>query len=500
MSAAADGDTVLVCPGTYVENIDFKGKAITVRSVAGPAVTVLDGNAADSVVMFASGEGPGSILDGFTIRNGRSGFDTPGFGDGGGVRIANASPSIRGNVIVSNQACSGAGISIRFGSPAIESNTIADNLQTGCSGGTGGGGIAVVGNSTAVIRGNVISHNVLTSADGGGIALFAAGSPTIALNIISGNTASGLSPCAQGGGISMVNQSDATIAGNLIVGNRAGCGGGVYWLVPSGARGPQLTNNTLADNDSPVGSGVFADGFDVAALLTNNIVVAHAGQTAVFCGDFNDLNAPLFRFNNVWSASGIPYGGTCADQTGVSGNISADPLFVNSAAGDYHLLPNSPSVDVGDNGAGALPAIDLDGDPRVLDGDGDGLAVVDMGADEVAGVQAPLTVVVDVKPGSRRNTVNPRSKGMLAVAILTTKTFDAMAVNASTVRFGPASAVPARARFRDVNADGLPDLLLQFRVPTTGIACGATDVSLSGETLDGRAIQGSDVLRTVGCR
>ena len=52
-----------------------------------------------------------------------------------------------------------------------------------------------------------------------------------------------------------------------------------------------------------------------------------------------DSNPPQFRFNNVFSVSGAAYGGICADQTGVNGNISADPLFVNSAAGDYHLQP-----------------------------------------------------------------------------------------------------------------------------------------------------------------
>jgi hypothetical protein len=58
-------------------------------------MTVLDGNAADSVVTFASAERPASVLEGFTIRNGRSGFDTPGFGEGGRIRMVNASPVSR---------------------------------------------------------------------------------------------------------------------------------------------------------------------------------------------------------------------------------------------------------------------------------------------------------------------------------------------------------------------------------------------------------------------
>jgi hypothetical protein len=53
ISAATPGETVLVCPGTYVENVNFGGKAIAVRSASGPTVTVIDGNAADSVVTFS---------------------------------------------------------------------------------------------------------------------------------------------------------------------------------------------------------------------------------------------------------------------------------------------------------------------------------------------------------------------------------------------------------------------------------------------------------------
>jgi hypothetical protein len=109
-------------------------------------------------------------------------------------------------------------------------------------------------------------------------------------------------------------------------------------------------------------------------------------------------------------------------------------------------------------------------------------------------------VVVDVKPGDVTNTVNPRSREMLAVAILTTESVDATAVDALTVRLGPAGAVPERARLSDVNADGRLDLVLQFRMEATGIACGARDVVVSGLTFDGRAISGSDSLRTVRCR
>ena len=150
IDAAANGDTVLVASGTYFENINFHGKAITVISELGPGVTVIDGGARDSVVTLVSGEGPSTVLSGFTVQNGLSTSHTPGFGDGGGIRIGSpfsttpTSPTIQNNVINNNRACDGEGIMIRFGSPVIQGNTITNNTQAFCSGGDGGG-IGIVG-------------------------------------------------------------------------------------------------------------------------------------------------------------------------------------------------------------------------------------------------------------------------------------------------------------------------------------------------------------------
>src|SRR5206468_1291204 len=77
---------------------------------------------------------------------------------------------------------------------------------------------------------------------------------------------------------------------------------------------------------------------------------------------------------------------------------------------------------------------------------------------------------------------------------------DVTSVDLATVRFGPAGAGPVRAHFRDLNGDGRPDVVLQFRMHSTGITCGAADVVLSGKTQSGRTNQGSDSVRTVGCQ
>lgn len=68
---ASSNATIIVRPGTYVENIDFLGKAVAVRSERGPGFTSIDGNQLESAVTFSSGEGAGSILEGFTITNGK---------------------------------------------------------------------------------------------------------------------------------------------------------------------------------------------------------------------------------------------------------------------------------------------------------------------------------------------------------------------------------------------------------------------------------------------
>jgi serine protease len=104
INAAVNGDTVLVAPGTYVENINFLGKAITVASAKGPRVTIIDGNKKDSVVRFTNKETTASVLSGFTIQNGYAHIT------GGGIDMETASPTITGSIITANQGNLGGGI------------------------------------------------------------------------------------------------------------------------------------------------------------------------------------------------------------------------------------------------------------------------------------------------------------------------------------------------------------------------------------------------------
>jgi parallel beta-helix repeat protein len=363
IDVASNGDTVLVAPGTYADNINFAGKAITVRSSNGSKVTIIDGAQKNSVVTFNHSETNKAVLKGFTIQNGRA-------DEGGGIAIENSAPTILNNTITHNAGCNGIGIGVGFASPIIRKNKITFNAQSGCSGGIGGGGISLRGAASAQILGNTISDNSM-GADGGGISLFAAGTPLIQGNLIRRNQSGG-----SGGGIVMFNQSDANIIDNIITNNSAFAGGGIYWLTPSGTRGPHLVNNTLVANNSvsTQGSEIFADGFDINALVINTIIVGKIGQTAFFCGNFNDVNPPGIQFNDVYNPSGSTYGGICTDPTGSNGNISADPTFAGKA--NFRLKAGSPAIDAGNNAAPDLPAKDFANHPRIVNG------TVDLGAYE----------------------------------------------------------------------------------------------------------------------
>ncbi len=381
INVSSSGDTVLVAPGTYYENIDFKGKAITLTSEGGASATTIDGGGKDTVVSFRAGETSASVISGFTITNGYSTFNGPNNGYGGGIYVSNASPTILNNTIRNNKGCEGVGIFSSQGAPTIKNNSITNNVQTGCSGGIGGGGIGLLGYfGTIQVIGNVITNNHADDASGGGIGMFGAGPVLVEDNIISGNTSYNF-----GGGIEMVNRCDAQIINNLIVGNKTTqSGGGVYFSVPGGEPSPLLLGNTIADNSASAGSGVYSVGFDENAQILNNVITTNLGQSVIFCDTSYDNESPVLQFNDLHS-NGVAPSSNCGSPVGANGNISVDPLFVASDVGNYHLQPTSPLVDAGNNAYTGIPASDLAGSLRIYDGNGDGTATIDIGAFEYAG-------------------------------------------------------------------------------------------------------------------
>jgi Bacterial Ig-like domain (group 3) len=432
IDAANAGDTVLVAPGTYYENIDFMGKAITVTGTNGPsggaANTILDGSRGQNpAVIFRHGEIDSSILNGLTIQNG--GFDgspqPPNNYGTGGIVINEASPVISNNILTHND-CNA--IQSNDSSPLIENNEIDNTLDpNGDCGFAGGSAIWISGSLSfynggsqtttppAMIVGNLIQNNTESGrADAGGN-----GGAAVAVwggyASIIGNTIRNNLTLGDGGAILAFNTNPINIIENLIYGNQANTDGAISMRPPDSSVGPFIgivASNTISGNMQTSATGgafgdtpptqVYLEGNLGQYVLINNIIVGSgADADAVACGSiYNYLSiTPLvFDHNDLYNSDGAAYGGVCPDQTGTYGNISSDPKFSNPSANNYQLLSDSPAIDTGNNSAPLITSTDIAGSSRIQDATNFGYPVIDMGAYEFSGTQDQSPTVLDLTP------------------------------------------------------------------------------------------------------
>ena len=426
--AASPGDTVLVAPGTYFETIDFLGKAITVRSSGGAAVTTIDGGGAGSVVTFQSGETQSSLLDGFTVAGG-TGSDYKGYLVGGGVKVVMSWPTVSNCTIAGNSARDmGGGVYTRdtgLGHPPLFVGcAISGNSTTGPTGGIarpGGGGGVAAHQGHATLTTCTISGNE-SHADGGGLAVINHGGLTLSQCVIEENEAIG-----RGGGLcelsffapnSYVQVTDCTVRGNA-----AGFGGGVYASLLSDtlflASHLSLSRSFILDNTSQGGGGGLSVHTDFTGasgevrdcVIAGNVAGSSGGgvlasrvvelsnctivgnQAATGGGlsgsqlDPSEVQQCIFWGNAGGEIAGLAPGIRYCDVEGGfagTGNIEIDPHFADPANGDYHLAPTSACVDAGDPAWIAF-GTDIDGDPRVIFGR------IDIGADEATIPKGPWT-------------------------------------------------------------------------------------------------------------
>ena len=178
IEAASAGDTVLVSPGAYRENIDFNGKDIVVASLfltTGNQQfinnTVIDADSG-SVVAFANRETQNAVLCGLTITGGTgTSINDVRFKYGAGILIRSANPTIRSNLITRNAtwpSCHGMGAGIAImdsAHPLIASNTIIENDVFGPCAHLGyfGGGIWVDPTSNPIVGGRLENANDIYS-------------------------------------------------------------------------------------------------------------------------------------------------------------------------------------------------------------------------------------------------------------------------------------------------------------------------------------------------
>lgn len=367
--SAADGDTIIVSPGTYRENIDFLGKAISLKSEQGPAVTIIDGGQNGSVVEFTKGEGSDSVLNGFTVTNGYGMVWAKSAGDGGGIYCDGASPTIINNVITDNIASSGygGGLFIKsYSSPIVAYNTITSNSSLQC-----GGGIYCRSSSPYIVS-NTISNNRSTLGFGGAITCSLGSKPYVVRNTMVGNWSK-----AGGGGI-CAYQSSPVITGNILARNTTLAAGGgilVFWY-----SAPELTNNTISRNEAEDGGGLACMN-QSSARVSNSIIWDNEAQVGreIFLGKANSPATLYISHTNIdITAGSIFYDTNCQINIG-AGIIVSDPYFVDPANDDFHLTIYSPCVNAGNNSVNTLPSKDFDGNPRVAPVES---GTIDIGADE----------------------------------------------------------------------------------------------------------------------
>lgn len=311
--------------------------------------------ASDNVyhVLVGGGVTETAVLDGFTVRGGYADGTAPN-DRGGGMYNEASSPTLAHVTFLSNWAGHGGGMYNLDSSPVLTHCTFADNSADY------GGGMRNW-TSSPVLTDCTFSNNSATLY-GGGIYNYFSSSPTLTDCTFSGNSAD------YGGGICNLD-SAPVLANCTFSGNSASYGGGManYSSSP-----PVLTNCTFWGNSAESGGGLL--NASTSPTLTNSILW---GDTPEAILNEDEESTPFVSNSDIQGGCEAASGTLCG-----AGNLAEDPRFVDPDNNDFHLGPGTPCLDAGDNDAEYLPPFDFEGDDRILDGDGDGTARVDMGVDE----------------------------------------------------------------------------------------------------------------------
>ena len=381
INAASDGDTVLVEEGTYIENINFRGKAITVASrfildgdTAHISKTVIDGSEpvypdSGSTVTMLLARDTASVLCGFTIQGG-TGTGPYGFILGGdltvymGGGIIHAGGKIINNIVRDNhlnhsELASGGGIAggvlQDLDSGSGVNTVVRDNIVTRNSTHTlvhysAGAGIAMDMNSQfTLVENNELFGNMSTTdapykAFGGGMncgrMTSSTGKAIIRNNFIHDNEVH--SKYSFGGGMFYLLLYDSPVEdfhpveiyNNLIVGNHSDYrgGGACLWYLGiwdyKPPLDPVLMNNTIVNNSAETGSGIFS--LDAEVALFNNILWNDASSEGG-----KEISNEVFKYcapNPAWCFD-VNYATNLASYNNIRdgfegiGNINQDPML-----------------------------------------------------------------------------------------------------------------------------------------------------------------------------
>lgn len=379
IDAAQDGDTVLVADGTYTgvgnRDLDFGGRAITVRSQSGDAdACVIDCQGTGRGFHFHSGEGADSVVESVTITNGSA-------DSGGGMYCSDSSPTVSGCIFSSNSAdwygggvyCSansspalgsctfsnnsaeyGAGVSCLASSPTLTDCTFSDNVAQGR-----GGGMYCYEFSSPALTNCTFSINMATYY-GGGMYCQLSCSPTLADCTFSDNAVDwfgGGMYCSEFSSPSLTDcvftaNSAASYAGGMYCGQSSSppltnctfSGNSAYWsggaLLCDTSSSPAIAHCTFSNNSAGYGAGIYCVDSSHPTLDKSIIAFGVYGE-AVFC---EDTSTATLTCCDVYGNADGDWVDCLAGQHGVNGNICEDPRFCDQENPDepYTLHSNSP--------------------------------------------------------------------------------------------------------------------------------------------------------------
>lgn len=437
-------------------------------SAENPATVIVRNPAAGSFRIFTIALSGRLNLIGITVQRGED-FS------GNGAAIFNSGHTRLENSSVI-EAFGERGAVHNTGTLEILSSLIADN-----NGGHDGGGIVNDG-GTVLVENSTLAHNF--GIGPGAISSFGGNVVIKNSSIVFNST----NCCEPGGGIANLGGS-VEIINTTIAKNQAGItGGGGIWNGLDGVT--IITNSTIQENGSGGSGGTTGGGIlnERGTLRLQNTIVA--GNTAPFRPNCSG-NIESLGNNFLGDLSGCGINIQSTDLTGDPGLGALVGAGEEDLPGKayYPVLSGSPVINAGN--ASACPAKDQLGNPRV--------GRCDIGAVEFQGRNL---VSIDIRPRSEANRLNPSSNKNINVAILSISGFDATTVEPNTVRFGAngTEAAPIHAHRRDVNSDGHIDQILRFVIQDTGIECGDTSATLTGDIRTGSSIIGSSPITTTQCK